>query len=168
MNTSHTTTQGRSLQGGGAPHCVFTHVFTCVCTFKRGEGCQRANTPAQRRRWRRPGQEDDTAHQSGHRGQHRHPQLLWFLTASQPPQTQPDSPTRSRIAGKQDLTRSFLSRCSLGWNEEGRRGSASKWECSESVGEKEQGRKKEEKDKEEGTGGGGGRGGQQKTRWRRW
>lgn len=110
-----------SSGGRGAPCCMYTHVFTClyIKEGRGGGGCQRAKTPALCCREQRLGREDDTAHQSGHRGQHRHPPLLWLLTASQPPPTQPDSPTRSRIPGKQDLTCSFSFQRSLGWNEEG-------------------------------------------------
>lgn len=122
MSTSPPTTQCRTHHRGlGGLLTACTHTCLHVCTLRRamGGGCQRANTPALCCREQRPGREDDTAHQSGRRGQRRHPPLLWLLTASQPPPTQPDSPTRSRIPGKQDLTCSFSFQRSLGWNEEG-------------------------------------------------
>lgn len=55
------TTQSRSpQQQEGGPRCMCAHVFTVytrVYVKEGGEGCQRANTPAQRRRGRLPGRE---------------------------------------------------------------------------------------------------------------
>lgn len=90
--------------------CVRTCLlYIRVCTLKKGgKGVRGLTHPLSVAVGGSRGGKADTVHQSGRGGRHRHPHLLWFLTASQPPQTQPDSSRRSRIARKQDSTRSFF------------------------------------------------------------
>lgn len=106
------TTQSRSpQQQEGGPRCMCAHVFTVytrVYVKEGGKGVRGLTHPLSVAVGGSRGGKADTVHQSGRRGRHRHPHLLWFLTASQPPQTQPDSSRRSRIARKQDSTRSFF------------------------------------------------------------
>lgn len=90
--------------------CVRTCLlYIRVCTLKKGgKGVRGLTHPLSVAVGGSRGGKADTVHQSGRGGRHRHPHLLWFLTASQPPQTQPDSSRRSPIARKQDSTRSFF------------------------------------------------------------
>lgn len=139
MNTSHLTIQGRSLQQ--RDHLTARLLFMCEYIKKggMGKGVKVQTHPLNVTKGDTQGRkmtlhismatEDDIATNNS--------------LDSRPPQTQPDSSTRSHIAGKQDLTRSLSSRFS------------SKQKCSESVEEKEQRRKEEEKDGEEGMQGGG-------------
>lgn len=77
--------------------CVRTCLlYIRVCTLKKGgKGVRGLTHPLSVAVGGSRGGKADTVHQSGRRGRHRHPHLLWFLTASQPPQTQPDSSRRS-------------------------------------------------------------------------